>query len=80
MTPIQMALIRAGVKNLHEFGYPDCTEANILTDRVYSRFFKSMLESNRGLDRRADVHIKALLRTLEQPQAADAVARSDGDG
>jgi len=27
-------LIAAGVKNLHEFGYPQCTADNILTDRA----------------------------------------------
>jgi hypothetical protein len=64
MTPIQKALIRAGVKNLREFGYPGCTEENIITDTVFSQFFRSMLEQNRGMDRRADEAIEKLLLVL----------------
>ena len=41
-------LIAAGVKNLQEFGYPNCTKDNILTDMVYKEFFKSMLKDNLG--------------------------------
>lgn len=37
-------LLKAGVKNLKEFGYPAVDEKNILTDIVYSQFFKGMLE------------------------------------
>jgi hypothetical protein len=37
-------LIKSGVKNLIEFGYPDVTAENILTDHVYSEFFIEMLE------------------------------------
>lgn len=51
-------LIKAGVKNLREFGYPDCDEANILTDAVYSVFFDSMLKENMG--KGFDKQIKAL--------------------
>ena len=28
-------LIKAGVSNLREFGYPNCDEVNILTDEIY---------------------------------------------
>jgi hypothetical protein len=68
MSPIQQQLIRAGVKNLKEFGYPQCNESNILTDHIFSAFFKSMLEDNRGKDRRADEAIDGLLARLSSPQ------------
>ena len=41
---IREGLIKAGVKNLKEFGYPSVDEKNILTDEIYSRFFQGMLE------------------------------------
>lgn len=43
---IRNALIAAGVKNLREFGYPTCTAENILTVRVFARFFDGMLEDH----------------------------------
>lgn len=43
---IREALIRGGVNNLGAFGYPAVRPENILTDRIYSVFFKSMLEDN----------------------------------
>lgn len=56
------ALVIAGVRNLKEFGYPHVTAANILTDDLYSAFFRSMLEDNRG--RGVDAEIDALLADL----------------
>lgn len=49
MTPEQAreTIIRQGVKNLKEFGYPSVDEKNILTDMVYSVMFKNMLEDNK---------------------------------
>lgn len=41
---IRGAILRAGVRNLKEFGYANVTEQNILTDYVFSQFFKGMLE------------------------------------
>lgn len=41
-------LIAAGVRNLREFGYPDCDEKNILADQIYSVFFDRMLADHRG--------------------------------
>lgn len=41
-------LISEGVRNLREFGYPNCTNDNILTDMIYSRFFDRMLEEHPG--------------------------------
>lgn len=48
MTDIRATLIAAGVRNLKEFGYQTVTADNILTDPVFARFFKSMLEDNLG--------------------------------
>jgi hypothetical protein len=45
---IKEHLIKAGVKNLKEFGYPNVTIDNILTDEVYKGFFKNMLNDNKG--------------------------------
>jgi len=58
-------LIYAGVKNLREFGYQKCDAENILTDRIYSAFFASMLKDNLG--KGCDTEIKALLKALGQP-------------
>ena len=55
-------LIWAGVRNLHEFGYPKCDTRNILTDDIYKMFFVSMLKDNLG--KGADRDINALLREL----------------
>lgn len=68
MTEIEKHLIRSGVKNLREFGYPDCTAENILTDRVYSQFFASMLDSNEGQNASADVAIASLKAKLRTPR------------
>lgn len=57
-------LITAGVRNLKEFGYPSVTQENILTDVVFSKFFKSMLEDNLG--KGYDKDIKALLTEIEE--------------
>lgn len=42
-------LIAAGVRNLQEFGYPHCNSDNILTDMVYSQFFRAQLLDVRDL-------------------------------
>lgn len=42
------ALLKAGVSNLREFGYPDVDEYNIITNLVFSRFFDRMLEEHKG--------------------------------
>jgi hypothetical protein len=46
---IRQHLLSSGVKNLKEFGYQEVNDENLLTDQIYSAFFKSMLEDNRGL-------------------------------
>jgi hypothetical protein len=37
------AIIEAGIKALKEYGYPAVNKDNIMTDTIYSQFFKSML-------------------------------------
>lgn len=68
MTPTQKHLIAAGVKNLKEYGYPHVTVENILTDTIYSAFFKSMLEDNKG--KGVDTAIKGLLDAIHDSNAA----------
>ena len=72
MTTIEKKLIEAGVKNLREFGYPDCNVENILTDQIYGAFFKSMLEENKG--RGVDREIDALLARLSNSSITGATA------
>lgn len=64
MKAVTEKLIAAGVRNLKEYGYPSVTAENILTDRIYSAFFKSMLEDNKG--KGVDAEIDALLTRIEQ--------------
>lgn len=58
-------LIAAGVSNLKEFGYPSVTAENILTDQIFSKFFKSMLEDNLGKGgKTVDAGINELLKCI----------------
>jgi hypothetical protein len=61
---IREHLIKAGVKNLKEFGYPEVTTETILTDEVYKEFFKSMLEENLGNGKQVDEVINQLLSNV----------------
>ena len=59
---IRAALLKAGVRNLKEFGYPQVTEVNILHDDIFRRFFHSMLKDNLGKGTAAqEAEIKKLL-------------------
>lgn len=60
-------LIEQGVANLKEFGYPSVDAENILTDPIYSSFFKSMLEENKGISASIDKDIDEILATIAQP-------------
>lgn len=64
----QKQIIKNGVKNLREFGYPSVNEENILTDMVYSAIFKNSLNDNRGQSPNADVTeaIDDLIETITQ--------------
>jgi hypothetical protein len=61
---VKEKLLKAGVKNLKEFGYPEVTTENILTDEIYKAFFKSMLEDNKGIDKQLDTVIEQLLEVV----------------
>lgn len=65
---IRAHLLKAGVANLREFGYPGCTAENIMTDEVYSAFFKSMLDDNKGKSKEVDAEINGLLSGLTAPR------------
>lgn len=54
-------LLMAGVKNLINFGYPNVTVENILTDGIYKSMFKNMLNENLGADSDIDLVINELL-------------------
>ena len=58
-------LIRNGVKNLREFGYPDCDENNILKHSILKTFFISMLKENKGINKEADKIIDDLLEEMK---------------
>lgn len=58
---IREHLLKAGVNNLKEFGYPEVTAETILTDEVYKEFFKSMLEEILGNGKQVDEVINQLL-------------------
>ena len=62
---IKDKLLVAGVKNLKEWGYPAVTEENILTDEVYSGFFKVMLLDNMGNGKQIDIAINELLLKIK---------------
>lgn len=56
-------IILRGVQNLKEYGYQNVDEKNIITDRIYSAFFLSMLEDNLG--KGADEQITALIEKVK---------------
>lgn len=66
---IKSQLIKNGVSNLKQFGYPHCNEGNILTDEVYSAFFAEMLKSNKGVRADVDSVIDDLLSATQQKAA-----------
>jgi len=64
---IKDKLLEAGVKNLYEFGYPSVTKENILTDMVYSAYFKNMLTDNIGKSNNTvDKIIEGLIQQINQ--------------
>jgi hypothetical protein len=63
-------LLKAGVANLKKFGYPSVNTENILTNRVYSMFFKEMLDDNAGISAEADTVIEELKEEIKN-NAAD---------
>lgn len=65
MNDYRNKLLAAGVKNLKAFGYPSVSETNILTDPVYSAFFESMLNDNKGHSGGLDDAIDGLLGEIK---------------
>jgi len=64
---IEADLVEAGVRNLQEFGYPNCDKKNIFTDRIYKAFFQSMLQDSKGkAGYSADKAIDALIAKLAE--------------
>jgi hypothetical protein len=63
---IREHLLKAGVKNLKEFGYPEATTETILTDVVYKEFFESMLYDNLGNGKQVDEVINQLLSEVDR--------------
>lgn len=68
-TAEQRAIILSGVKNLNYFGYPKASEHNIMTDMVYRKFFRGMLEDNLG--KGADEHIQPLIDRIDAADKAE---------
>lgn len=62
---MEKTLVAAGVRNLKEFGYPNVNESNIMTDPIYSAFFRSMLQDNKGHGSEVDEAIDSLLAKLD---------------
>jgi len=62
---IKDSLLKAGVKNLKEFGYPFVTTESILTDEVYSLYFKNMLIENKSNSPIIDETIEQLLKEIK---------------
>lgn len=58
-------LIAKGVENLQGFGYPHVDVNNIVTDDVFSRFFRSMLEDNLGQRDDIDESINRLIAEID---------------
>lgn len=63
---IKKSLISAGIKNLKEFGYPFVTDENILSDIIYSSFFKNMLSDNKGHLSHIDPIIDEMIAEIEK--------------
>lgn len=62
-------LIKAGVKNLKDFGYPGVTEENIFTDQVYGLFFKSMLQESLSDSRVDSETIDGLIAEIDSKRS-----------
>lgn len=65
---IREQLIQSGVNNLKEYGYPKVDDKNILTDRIYSAFFKEMLDGTLGKSAKVDPIITELMTEIDKNQ------------
>ena len=64
MKDLRQKLLESGVKSLKEFGYPGVDIENILTDEVYSQFFRGLLDDAMGNDDTLDGVIDGLRQDL----------------
>ena len=71
-TSTETGLLEAGVRNLKEFGYETVDTENIMTDMIYSKFFRSMLEDNRGHGRHIDEAIDKLIAEIDANETEGA--------
>jgi len=61
-------LIANGVRNLKKFGYPNVSAENILTDKIYSAFFKPMLDE--WAEEKRDIRRQCNMLLIEMADAA----------
>jgi len=74
LTPDQIReqLLKAGAKNLRDFGYPDVTEKNIMDSMITRAFFDSMLDENLGKNPQIDpviLQLKEEINLRKDPSA-----------
>lgn len=58
-------LIDTGVTVLKEYGYPEVTKDNILTDKVYKAFYVEILKQNSGMNDNIDKAIQSIFQKME---------------
>lgn len=60
------SVIARGVKACRDFGWPHATMENIITDRVYSMFFRSTLEDAlQGDNSNADKLLQSIIDEID---------------
>jgi hypothetical protein len=69
--------IEIGLQDLHQFGYPNATARNILTDMVYSQMFGANLREAKVANRKIGVvQVDRVIDAL----LAEIRAKSAGEG
>lgn len=66
MSNIKETLLKSGVKALKDYGYPDVDTDNIITDLIYSAFFKEMLIGTKGKRSDIDKEVDNLLKEIKE--------------
>lgn len=62
--PHRERMIKNGVANLKQFGYPDVTPENIISEKLFAKFFMSMLDDNEGRAPHLDEVIDGLKKEI----------------
>ena len=70
MSQIRDGLIKAGIQNLKDFGYPDVNKDNIMEAYIFRSFFKGMLEDSLGKNDAIDAEVNKLLAEIEEKDRA----------